>query len=127
VLNGCSLWHPLNYNKKLWQCKKHWNFPIFLIKFPRKKKSQPNSFSCWERDRMSVPKSKNPKIKNNNNKKMYNTNIYYSPPRRVCIPLFLHPVGVNRPWQDEWMTRQLNGWMMKQMDEMMFHNVLYYM
>jgi len=58
---------------------------------------------------------------------MYNTNIYYSPPRRVCIPLFFHPIGVKRPWQDEWMTRQMDGWMMGQMDEMMLHNVLYYM
>jgi hypothetical protein len=29
VLNGCLLWHPLNYNKKLWQRKKHLKFPMF--------------------------------------------------------------------------------------------------
>jgi len=41
---------------------------------------------------------------------MYNTNIYYSPLRHVCIPFFLHPVGVNRPWQDWWMTGQMDEW-----------------
>jgi hypothetical protein len=26
VLNSCSLWHPLNYNKKLWNVKNIENF-----------------------------------------------------------------------------------------------------
>jgi len=29
--------------------------------------------------------------------------------------------------QDEWMTGQIDGWMMRQMDEMMLHDILYYM
>jgi hypothetical protein len=29
----------------------------------------------------------------------------------VCIPLFFCPIGVNRPWQDGWMTRRMDGWM----------------
>jgi len=37
-----------------------------LNKISKKKKNQPDSFSCRERDRMSVPKSKSPKIKNKN-------------------------------------------------------------
>ncbi len=72
---------------------------------------QPNSFNCWDRDRMSVPKSKNPKIKNKNKNKIYNINIYYSRPRCVCIPLFLRPVGVNKPWRDGWMTGWMDKWM----------------
>jgi len=36
----------------------------------------------------------------------------------IYIPIFLCPVGVNRPWRDRWMTRR--------MDEMMLHDVLYY-
>ncbi len=51
---------------------------------------------------MSVPKSKNPKIKNKNKNKIYNTNIYYFSSRHVCISLFFRPVKVNRPWQDKW-------------------------
>jgi len=50
-----------------------------------------------------------------------------SPSRCVCIPLFLCPIGVNRPWWDEWMTRWTDRWMTRQMDEMMLHDVLYYM
>jgi len=41
VFNGCSLRHPLNYNKKLWQCKKHWKISNILNKIS-KKKNQPN-------------------------------------------------------------------------------------
>jgi len=33
------------------------------------------------------------------------------PLRRVCIPLFLRPVEINRPWWDGWMARQMDGWM----------------
>ncbi len=37
-----------------------------------------------------------------------------SPPCRVCIPLFLRLVGVNRPWWDGWMTEWMDhdtdGW-----------------
>jgi hypothetical protein len=87
------------------------NFQYSKLNSQKKKKTQPNSFSCWERDRMNVPKSKNPKIKNKNKNKIYNTNIYYSLPHRIYIPLFLHPVEINRPWRDEWMTKQMNRWM----------------
>ncbi len=45
----------------------------------------------------------------------------------VFIPLFLHPVGVNRPWWDKWMIERTDIWMMGQMDEMMLHDILYYM
>ncbi len=31
-----------------------------------------------------------------------------SSPCRVCIPLFLRLVRVNRPWQDGWMIRQMD-------------------
>jgi len=37
----------------------------------------------------------------------------------VCIPFFLRLVRINKPWWD--------GWMITQMDEMMLHDVLYYM
>ncbi len=49
------------------------------------------------------------------------------PLRRICIPLFLCPVRVNRPWRDEWMMEWMDRWMTGQMDEMMLPNVLYYM
>jgi hypothetical protein len=28
----------------------------------------------------------------------------------VCIPLFLRPIGINRPWQDGWMDDEIDGW-----------------
>jgi len=37
--------------------------------------------------------------------------LLFSPLRRVCIPLFLRLVEVNRPWRDEWMIERMNGWM----------------
>jgi hypothetical protein len=40
-----------------------------INKISQKKKAQPNSFSCWERNMMSVPKSKNPKNKNKHKNK----------------------------------------------------------
>jgi hypothetical protein len=37
-----------------------------------------------------------------------------SPPRCVCIPLFLRRIGLNRPWwdrwMDEWMDEGTDGW-----------------
>jgi len=56
---------------------------------------------------MSVPKSKNAKIKI----KIYNTNIYYYLSHRICIPLFLRPIEVNKPWWDGWMTKRMDRWM----------------
>jgi hypothetical protein len=29
----------------------------------------------------------------------------------VCIPFFLHAVGIHRPWWDGWMTRRMDKWM----------------
>ncbi len=58
---------------------------------------------------------------------VYHLFLLLSPAHRVYIPLFFHPVGVNRPWWDGWMIKQMDGWMMGHMNEMMFHDVLYYM
>jgi hypothetical protein len=44
----------------------------------------------------------------------------------ICIPLFFCPIGVNRPWQDGWMTGCMDRWMTGQMDGKL-HNILYYM
>ncbi len=37
--------------------------------------------------------------------------------RRICIPLFLRPIEINRLWRYRWMTKRMNRWMTKQMDE----------
>jgi len=42
----------------------------------------------------------------------------------MCFPLFLRLVGVNKPWRDGWMTGRMDD---VQMDEMIFHDTLYYM
>jgi len=47
--------------------------------------------------------------------------------RHLYILLFFRLVIVNKTWQDTWMTEGMDGWMTGQMDEMMFHDVLYYM
>jgi hypothetical protein len=58
---------------------------------------------------------------------LHNLFLLLSLSHRICIPLFLRPSRVNRPWPDRWMIKRMDGWMTGKMDEMMLHDVLYYM
>jgi len=97
-----------------------------LNKISKKNRDQPNSFNGWERDMMSVPKSKNPKI--------FLKKIFFKKFTTLIYIILRHTTSVFHSFStsleytdhdetDGWS----DGWMMKQMDEMVLHDVLYYM